>query len=162
MTSELSPEAKVHIDLWINSFPEGKQRSAIIASLQFIQEENAGYLTNDQIEELAAYLKLPVIQIYEVATFYSMFQIKPVGKICLSVCTNISCSLNGSGTILNHLENRLGIKVGESTPDGKFFLKQEEECLAACCGAPMMMIDHDYYENLTINTVDQLLDGLNK
>ena len=91
-----------------------------------------------------------------------MFQVKPVGKVCLSVCTNVSCSLNGSSAILAHLENRLGIKVGDSTPDGKFFLKKEEECLAACCGAPMMMVDHDYHEHLTIDKIDQLIDKLSK
>jgi NADH-quinone oxidoreductase subunit E len=162
MINELSPESIGHIDYWVTKFPAGKKRSAIIASLQFLQEENNGHLSSDIIQALATYLNLPVIQIYEVATFYSMFQVKPVGKICLSVCTNVSCSLNGASAILAHLENRLGVKVSESTPDGKFFLKNEEECLAACCGAPMMMVDHDYHENLTIDKVDQLIDKLSK
>jgi NADH-quinone oxidoreductase subunit E len=162
MISELSPQAIEHINYWLSKFPEEKKRSAIIASLQFLQEKNNGHLSNEIIQTLANYLDLPVIQIYEVATFYSMFQVKPVGKVCLSVCTNVSCSLNGSSAILAHLENRLGIKVGDSTPDGKFFLKKEEECLAACCGAPMMMVDHDYHEHLTIDKIDQLIDKLSK
>jgi NADH-quinone oxidoreductase subunit E len=100
------------------------------------------------------------IQVYEVATFYSMFETKPVGKHSISVCTNISCMLRGGEEIAAHVEAKLGTKTGESTPDGKFYLKREEECLAACCGAPMMMVDHVYYENLTPEKVDEILDGI--
>lgn len=160
MSYQLSQEAKDHIDAWTQKFPTDKQRSAIIASLQFLQHENHGYINEDQVKTLAAYLDIPVIQIWEVATFYSMFQTKPVGKTCIAVCTNISCMLRGSDQILSHIEKRLGIKVGESTQDGKFFLKKEEECLAACCGAPMLMVDHDYHENLDTEKVDQILDSL--
>ena len=88
-----------------------------------------------------------------------MFETKPVGRHSISVCTNISCMLRGADDIVAHVESKLGIETGESTPDGKFYLKQEEECLAACCGAPMMMVDHRYYENLTPATVDKVLDG---
>ena len=98
---------------------------------------------------VADYLSLPPIQVFEVATFYSMFETKPVGRHSISVCTNISCMLRGGEEILAHVEKKLGIKAGQSTADGKFYLKQEEECLAACCGAPMMMVDHVYHENLT-------------
>ena len=100
------------------------------------------------------------IAVYEVASFYSMFETKPVGRNSISVCTNISCMLMGSDVIVNHIEKQLGIKTGESTEDGKFLLKREEECLAACCGGPMMMIDHKYYENLTPDKVDEILDSL--
>jgi NADH-quinone oxidoreductase subunit E len=106
---------------------------------------------------VAEYLKLPPVQVFEVATFYSMFETKPVGRHSISVCTNISCMLRGGDDILAHVEKRLGIKAGQSTPDGKFYLKIEEECLAACCGAPMMMVDHVYHENLTPKTVDEVL-----
>ena len=101
------------------------------------------------MDAVAAYLGLPPIQVYEVATFYSMFETKPVGRHHVSVCTNISCMLRGSQEIVEHVEKKLGIKTGESTPDGRIYLKREEECLAACNNAPMMMVDHVYHENLT-------------
>jgi NADH-quinone oxidoreductase subunit E len=109
---------------------------------------------------VADYLDMPPIAVYEVASFYSMFELKPVGRHNISVCTNISCMLRGGDAILAHLEKKLGIKLGESTTDGKFYLKREEECLAACCGAPMMQVDHVYYEQLTPEKVDQVLDRL--
>jgi NADH-quinone oxidoreductase subunit E len=106
------------------------------------------------------YLGLPPIQVFEVASFYSMFETKPVGRHSVSVCTNISCMLRGGDDILAHVEKKLGIKAGQSTPDGKFYIKNEEECLAACCGAPMMMVDHVYHENLTAKTVDEIIDAV--
>ena len=112
------------------------------------------------MDAVADYLDLPRIWVYEAATFYSMFETKPVGRHSISVCTNISCMLCGGDEILAHIENKLGIKVGESTPDQRIFLKPEEECLAACCGAPMMMVDHVYYEKLTTDKVDEIIDGL--
>ncbi|MGI9259405.1 MAG: NADH-quinone oxidoreductase subunit NuoE [Gammaproteobacteria bacterium] len=156
----LSDHVREEIDHWIAKFPEGRQRSAIIGALQAVQHENKGYLTPDLMDAVADYLGLPKIQVYEVATFYSMFEIEPVGRHCVSVCTNISCMLRGSDEIVEHLEKKFGIKVGESTPDGRIFLKREEECLAACCGAPMMMVDHIYHENLTPEKVDEVLDTL--
>jgi NADH-quinone oxidoreductase subunit E len=112
------------------------------------------------MDAVAAYLKLPPIQVYEVASFYSMFETHPCGRHHVSVCTNISCMLRGGEELLAHVEKRLGIRVGESTPDGRIFLKQEEECLAACTGAPMMMVDHVYHENLTNDAVDRILAEL--
>ena len=161
MSSDLlSDHVREEIDQWIAKFPEGRQRSAIIGALQAVQHENQGYLTPKLMDAVAGYLDLPQIQVYEVATFYSMFETERVGKHCVSVCTNISCMLRGSDEIVAHLEDKYRIKLGESTPDGKIFLKREEECLAACCGAPMMMIDHVYHENLTPAKVDEILDGL--
>ena len=156
----LSAHVREEIDHWVAKFPDGKQRSALIGSLQAAQHENKGFLTEELMTAVAGYLDLPVVQVYEVATFYSMFETKPVGRHSISVCTNISCMLNGCDRIVDHLEKKLGIKTGESTPDGKFYLKQEEECLAACDGAPMMMIDHVYYENLSAGKVDKILDEL--
>ena len=156
----LSDHVREEIDHWVAKFPEGKQRSAVIAALQAAQHEKEGYLTPQIMDAVAAYLELPPIQVYEVATFYSMFETKPVGRHSISVCTNISCMLRGSDEIVAHIEGKLGIETGESTADGKFYLKREEECLAACCGAPMMMIDHHYYENLTPERVDEVLDKL--
>ena len=156
----LSDHVREEIDHWVAKFPEGRQRSAIIGALQAVQHENKGYLTPELMDAVASYLELPKIQVYEVATFYSMFETEAVGRHCVSVCTNISCMLRGSDEIVEHLEKKFGIKVGESTPDGKIFLKREEECLAACCGAPMMMVDHIYHENLTPEKVDKVLDSL--
>lgn len=158
--SVLSAHVREEIDRWVKKFPDGKQRSALIGSLQAVQHENQGFLTEEAMTAVAEYLDLPVIQVYEVATFYSMFETTPVGRHSISVCTNISCMLCGSSSIVEHLEKKLGIKTGESTPDGKFFLKQEEECLAACDGGPMMMVDHVYYENLTPEKIDKVLEEL--
>ena len=132
----------------------------MIAALHAAQHENGGFLTPEIMTAVAEYLQLPPIQVFEVASFYSMFETKPVGRHSISVCTNISCMLRGGDDILAHVEKRLGIKAGQSTPDGKFYLKVEEECLAACCGAPMMMVDHVYHENLTPKAVDEVLEAV--
>ena len=158
--SILSAHVREEIDRWVAKFPPGRQRSAVISALHAAQHENDGYLTTEIMDAVAAYLDLAPIEVYEVATFYSMFETKPVGKHSISVCTNISCMLRGSAEIVEHIEKKLGIKTGESTPDGKFYLKREEECLAACCGAPMMMVDHVYHEDLTTAKVDQVLDAI--
>jgi NADH-quinone oxidoreductase subunit E len=157
---QLSPHVRDEIERWKARFPKGRQRSAVIGALHAAQHENGGYLPQDVLEAVAAYLDLPAIQVFEVASFYSMFETRPVGRHSVSVCTNISCMLCGGEQILSHIEKKLGIRVGESTPDGRIYLKQEEECLAACTGAPMMMVDHKYYENLTTLAVDEILDGL--
>jgi NADH-quinone oxidoreductase subunit E len=156
----LSDHVREEIDQWVAKFPEGRQRSAVIGALHAAQHENGGFLTPELMTAVAEYLKLPPIQVFEVASFYSMFETKPVGRHSISVCTNISCMLRGGDDILSHVEQRLGIKAGQSTPDGKFYLKVEEECLAACCGAPMLMIDHVYHENLTPKSVDEILEAV--
>lgn len=160
-TSELlSAHARAEIDHWLTRYPPERKQSAVLAALREVQHENGGYLTTELMDAVAAYLELPPIAVYEVATFYSMFETKPVGRHCIAVCTNISCMLRGGDTVLAYIEKKLGIKLGESTADGKFYLKREEECLAACCGAPMMQVDHVYYEQLTPEKVDQVLDSL--
>jgi len=156
----LSQHVREEIDHWVAKFPEGRQRSAVIAALHAAQHDNGGYLTPEIMTAVADYLKLPPIQVFEVASFYSMFETKPVGRHSISVCTNISCMLRGGEDILAHVEKCLGIKAGESTPDRKFYLKVEEECLAACCGAPMMMVDHVYHENLTPKSVEEILEAV--
>lgn len=148
------------IDHWLKRFPEGEPRAASIAALREAQHENNGYLELKHIDAVAAYLGLPEIQLYETATFYSMLETREVGRHSVSVCTNISCMLCGGEDILSHLENKLGIHVGESTPDGRIYLMKEEECLAACASAPMMMVDHVYHTNLTPEKVDEIIDGL--
>lgn len=160
MSYELSTHVKEEIEHWKARFPADRQRSAVISALHAVQHENHGFLTAEQMNAVAEYLQLPTIQVYEVATFYSMFQTQPVGRHEVAICTNVSCMLRGAEDIVDHVENRLGIKLGESTADGKVFLKKEEECIAACCGAPAMMVNHKYHENLTKEQVDEILDGL--
>jgi len=156
----LSEHARHEIDHWLAKFPPDQKRSAVLAALREVQHENHGYLTVELMDAVAQYLGLEPIDVYEVATFYSMFETKPVGRHSIAVCTNISCMLRGADEIVSHVEKKLGVKLGESTPDGRFYLKPEEECLAGCCGAPMMQVDHVYHEHLTPERVDQILDAL--
>lgn len=156
----LSQHARQVIDRWVAKYPPERKQSAVLAALTEVQHENGGHLTTALMEAVASYLGMPSIAVYEVASFYSMLELKPVGRHSVSVCTNISCMLRGADDLVEHIEDKLGIKTGQSTPDGRIYLKREEECLAACCGAPMMMADHVYYENLTPAKVDQILGGL--
>jgi NADH-quinone oxidoreductase subunit E len=158
--SSLSVHARAEIDRWIAKYPADHKLSAVLAALREVQHENGGYLTIDLLNAVANYLEVPPIAVYEVASFYSMFELNPVGRHSISVCTNVSCMLCGAEEILEHIQNRLAIKFGESTVDGRFYLKCEEECLAACTAAPVMQVDHIYYENLTPATVDRILDSL--
>ena len=160
MSYELSAHVRDEIEQWKARFPEDRQRSAVISALHAVQHENKGFVTADQMNAIAAFLELPTIQVYEVATFYSMFQTKEVGRNEVAICTNVSCMLRGADDLVDHVEKKLGVKLGESTEDGKVFLKREEECIAACCGAPAMMVNHQYYENLTMEMVNEILDGL--
>ena len=156
----LSENVRKEIDSIRTKFPYDKSKSSIIESLLVIQHENNGYLSQELIEALARYLNVQKIDVYEVATFYSMFNLKPVGKHTISVCTNVSCMLRNSDQIVEYIEKKLKIKIGESTKDNKFYLKDEMECLAACNGAPMMQVNHINYENLTFEKIDQILDGI--
>ena len=156
----LSEHTRHEIDQWLAKFPPEHRRSAVLAALRAAQHQNHGFLTTELMDAVAAYLGLPPIQVYEIASFYSMFETKPAGRVHVSVCTNISCMLCGSDRIVAAVEKHLGIKTGESTPDGKFYLKREEECLAACNNAPMMMVDHVYHENLTPESAIKILDSL--
>jgi NADH-quinone oxidoreductase subunit E len=156
----LSDHTRHEIDQWLTKYPADKKRSAVLAALTAAQHQNQGFLTTGLMDAVADYLDLPRIQVYEVATFYSMFETKPCGRHNVAICTNISCMLMGSDSVVEYIENKLGIKVGESTPDGRIFLKPEEECLAACRAGPMMQVDHVYHENLTPEKIDQILDSL--
>lgn len=159
-TSLLSDHVKKEIDHWISKYPIEHKQSALLGALREVQHENQGFLTVELMDAVAEYLELSKIAVYEVASFYSMLETEPVGRHCVSVCTNISCMLCGSDKIVSYIEDKLGIKTGESTEDGRIFLKREEECLAACCGAPMMQVDHVYHENLTPEKIDEILDDL--
>jgi len=156
----LTAETRAHIDHWAAKFPSDRKRSALIQGLMAAQEQNQGHLTDELIAATAKYLDLQPVWAYEVATFYSMFETEPVGRHNVAVCTNISCWLNGADGIVQHCEKKLGVKLGESTADGRVYLKKEEECLAACCGAPVMVVDGHYHEKLTPEKLDEILDGL--
>ena len=154
-----SKETTQAIDEWIAKYPADQKQSAVMPALRIVQEAHEGSLTTELMDAVAAYLGMETVAVYEVATFYSMYELKPVGKHKICVCTNVSCMLCGSDQIVSHLQNKLGIKLGETTEDGKFTLK-EVECLGACGGAPMFQIEREYYENLTPEKVDKILDGL--
>jgi len=156
----LTEETRATIDSWVARFPADRKRSAVIQSLMAAQDQNGGWLDNNLIEAVAEYLDLPPVWAAEVASFYSMFDLEPVGRHKVNVCTNISCWLNGAEDVVAHVEKKLGIRLGETTADGRITLKVEEECLAACCGAPMMVVDGHYHEHLTPEKIDAILDGL--
>ena len=156
----LAPETIAAIDRWTAKFPPDRRRSAVLQSLMAAQRQNDGWLSDALIAAVAKYLGIPPVWAYEVATFYSMFHLGPCGRNEVAICTNISCWLNGGEDLVRHCEKKLGIAHGESTPDGRIHLKQEEECLAACAGAPMMIVNGEYHERLTPETLDQILDSL--
>ncbi len=152
----LSETTRQRIDALICRYPE--RRSALIPALHAAQEENR-WLPPDVIREIADIFGLASNEVYEVASFYTMLYKEPVGKYVVQVCTNISCLLCNSEGILSHLRSRLGIEAGETTPDGKFTLV-EVECLASCGTAPVVQINDDYHEDLTVEKLDRILDGL--
>jgi NADH-quinone oxidoreductase subunit E len=156
----LSAQTRSHIDHWLTKFPPERKRSAVIQALFAAQQQNEGWLSDELIAAVAKYLDLPPVWAYEVASFYSMFELKPVARNNVAICTNISCWLNGAEDIVRHCENKLGTRLGESSADGRIYLKKEEECLAACCGAPMMVVNGHYHEKLTPEKVDEILDAL--
>jgi len=156
----LTADTRAHIDHWAAKFPPDRKRSAVIQGLMAAQEQNGGFLTDELTAAVARYLGILPVFAYEVASFYSMLETRPVGRNNVAICTNISCWLNGADRIVEHCEKKLGVKLGESTPDGRVYLKKEEECLAACCGAPMMAVNGHYHEHLTPEKVDEILDKL--
>lgn len=144
------------IDEWVAKYPADQKQSAVMEALMVVQGEN-GYLTPEAMDAVAQYLEMPAISVYEVASFYTMYELKPVGRHCINVCTNISCLLRDSAAVMTHLEGKLGIKAGETTLDGRFTLRSVE-CLGACVNAPMMQVDKDYHENLTADKIDAALE----
>ncbi len=155
----LSAHAKAEIDRWLQRYPADKKQSGVLQALMIVQEENGGWLTENLVNAVADYLEMSRVTAYEVISFYSLYNLKPVGRHVINVCTNISCMLNGSQKIVDHLKKRLDVKVNETTADGKFTLR-EVECLAACAAAPMFHIGKKYYENLTPEKVDDILKEL--
>lgn len=157
--SLLSADVKKTIDSWVVKYPPDRRQSALLPALRVTQEANNGWLTDELVEAVADYLQVPAIAAFEVVTFYSMYHRQPVGQYRLYICTSISCKLSEAHLIIDHLTQRLGISLGETTPDGKFSLFAVP-CLAACVNAPAMMINQDYHENLTPQRLDALLDAL--
>jgi NADH-quinone oxidoreductase subunit E len=157
--TQLSESVRTKIDNWMKRYPADQKRSAVIEALRYAQEENNNWLSEPLMDAVADYLGMAKIAVYEVATFYTMFNLKPVGQHLIEVCTNISCMLSGCDKIVNHLKKRLQIDFNETTEDGKFTLR-EAECLAACAAAPMFQIGKKYYEHLTPEKVNTILDEL--
>jgi len=154
----LSADALASIDRELAKYPPDRRQSALPAALRIAQEE-LGWLSGATVEFVADVIRVPAVRAWEVATFYSMFELQPVGRHKISLCTNISCMLRGADDIARHLKRKLGVDFGQTTADGKFTLK-EAECLAACAGAPMLQLDRDYHENLTPARVDEILAGV--
>lgn len=157
--TKLSSHVRDRIDQWLLRYPAEQKRSAVMQALHFVQDDHGGWLTEELMDAVADYLDLPRIAVYEVASFYTMYNLKPVGRHIINVCTNISCMLNGSDKIVDYLQHRLGVSLNETTEDGKFTLR-EVECLAACAGAPMFQINKKYHETLTPEKIDTILDEL--
>lgn len=155
----ITAESRADIDQWVAKYPVEQKRSAVMAALRIVQDQNGGWISGDLIDAVAEYLDMTSIAVYEVASFYSMYELKPVGRHKICLCTNVSCMICGSDNILDYLKQRLGIGFGETTPDGRFSLK-EVECLGACGGAPMMQIHNKFYENLTSDKIEEILAGL--
>jgi len=156
---QLPTAVKSEIDRWLTKYPADKKSSAVLAALHAVQHHE-GWVSRAQMDAVADYLDMPPISVYEVGSFYSMIELAPVGRNMVSICTNISCMLCGAEDIVDHVERKLGIRLGQTTSDGRITLKKEEECLAACVGAPMMAVNGHYHEHLTIEKVDRILDGL--
>ncbi len=138
-------------------YPEGKHKSALLPVLHIAQAEFGGWLSPETMDYVASILKIKPVEVYEVASFYSMYNLKPVGKCLLEVCRTSSCWARGAEDVVEHLEKKLGIKEGETTADGMFTIKTVE-CLGSCGTAPMMQVGASYHENLTLEKVDNLLD----
>lgn len=155
----ITADIREQIDKWNQRYPADQKRSGVFEALRLVQDKNGGSLTTELMNEVADYLGLPHIAVYEVATFYSMYELVPVGKHVINVCTNISCSLNNVDAVVKYLEEKLGIKMGETTADHQFTLK-EVECLGACIAPPVCQVGNKYYENFTVEHAEKLINEL--
>ncbi len=158
-TTQFSEAGLKKVQEIISRYPAGKQKSALLPVLHLAQHEFDGWLSPEVMDYVAKLLSIQPVEVYEVATFYTMYNTKPVGKCLIEVCRTGPCWLRGADDVVEQIENRLGINVGETTPDGQFTLKTVE-CLGSCGTAPMLQCGADFYENLTPEKVDQLLDKL--
>lgn len=155
----LTPDIREHIDQWILRYPSEHKSSGVFEALRVVQEHNGGSLTTELMDAVADYLEMPNIAVYEIAGFYTMYYVSPMGQHVINMCTNISCRLNNAEEILEHFKKRLGINLNETTADGQFTLK-EVECLGACIAPPVCQIGKRYYERLTPQKVDEILATL--
>jgi NADH-quinone oxidoreductase subunit E len=153
---QISKESLQKIEHELQKYPEDQKQSAVMAALRIVQEQE-GFLSTELMNAVAVHLEMPPIAVYEVATFYSMYEHKPVGKHVMHVCRSISCHLRGADALVQQLENKLSIECGETTPDGKYTLKSAE-CLGACIHAPVVQINKTYHENVSERKIDDLLE----
>lgn len=158
-TSLFTPEIRAAIDGHIAKYPAEWKQSAVMAALTLIQDWNGGWLSRELMDGLAAYLDMPEVAVYEVASFYSMYDLAPTARHKVCICNSISCLLNGSEDLIHHVENKYQVKPGETTADGRFTFK-EVECLGACRDAPAVLIGKTYHERLSPEALDQLIEGL--
>lgn len=159
MSTTFSKETLAIVENMVTRYPEGKHKSALIPVLHLAQAEFGGWLSSETMDYVASVLNLKPIEVYEVASFYSMFNLKPVGKCVLEVCHTGPCAINGGEALVEYLSKKLNIKVGETTSDGMFTLKAVE-CLGSCGTAPMLQCGKDYFENLTDEKVDAMLEKM--
>jgi NADH-quinone oxidoreductase subunit E len=158
-TSNLPEDIREQIDQWVLRYPPERKSSGVFEALRLVQERNGGSLTTPLMDEVADYLDMPRINVYEIATFYSLYVLNPVGTHVIDICTNISCSLNNVEAVVQQLKKRLGIDLNETTADGTFTLR-EVECLGACIAPPVCQIGKKFYENLTPHKMDEILNTL--
>lgn len=157
-TFAFSPENKAKAYKAIAKYPSGRQASAVLALLDFAQRQSGGWLPREAMDYVANYLQMPLIRVYEVATFYSMFNLKPIGKHHVRVCTTTPCQLRGALALVKACETKLGVKLGETTSDGMFTLG-EVECLGACVNAPVIQVGDDYFEDVDAAAAARILDS---
>ncbi|TAH32786.1 MAG: NADH-quinone oxidoreductase subunit NuoE [Alphaproteobacteria bacterium] len=156
---EFTPENKKLAEYHVAKYPKGRQQSAVMPLLDIAQRQSGGWLPKEAMDYVANYLGMPLIRVYEVASFYTMYNLNPVGKNLVQVCTTTPCWLRGSDEIVGACKKKLGIGMGETTSDGKFTLV-EVECLGACVNAPMVQINDDFYEDLDSSSMGKILDDL--
>jgi len=154
-----TPEIRAAIDREVAKYPPEWKQSAVMAALTLAQDHNGGWLTRDLMDDVAAYLDMPRVSVYEVATFYRMYDLRPTAKNKVCICNSVSCMLCGSEDLIAHVEKKYGVKPGQTTADGRFTLK-EVECLGACRHAPAVLIGTTYHEDLSPQALDELIDGL--
>jgi NADH-quinone oxidoreductase subunit E len=154
-----TPEIRAEIDRHIAKYPAEWKQSAVMPALTLVQDWNGGWLSRELMDDIATYLDMPAVAVYEVATFYGMYDLEKTAKRKVCVCNSVSCMLNGSEELIAHVEKKYGVAPGETTADGKFTFK-EVECLGACRHAPVVMLDKTYHENLSAEALDKLIEGL--
>ncbi len=155
----LTPELRAEIDRHVAKYPQEWKQSAVMPALTLVQDYNGGWLTRELMDQVAAYLDMPEVAVYEVASFYAMYDLAPVGRHKIRVCNSISCMLGGAETLLEHVEQRHGVAPGQTSKDGRFTLR-EFECLGACRHAPAVMVDDEYHECVTPDGIDKILSKL--